>query len=206
MNKIFYYYNKAYDWFVDKNLNIETSKCIKLDEHDNIMNFMYEPSSYLQIKSVFKKYPLCRDDHLIDFGCGKGRVLVMASEYGCRNLYGIDISSYLLEIARVNLNQCKQTDVVFELLCMNAKYYDFNQKINKIFFYNPFQLKVFIHIFKSLLHSIDDNPRMVTVYFNGAQKSTIEYFEKMGRFQLIGKEEKKGVYIYTHIPCNAKLD
>lgn len=84
------------------------------------MNFMYKPSPYRQIKSVFNEYPICRDDHLIDFGCEKGRVLIMASEYGCKNLYGIDISNYsfLLAIA----DKSKQIDLL--KLCNALLYND----------------------------------------------------------------------------------
>lgn len=206
MNKILYHYNILRDWFADKRLGVNTVKSIQLEEHDNIMNFMYEPLPYHQLNEVFRKYPLAADDHFIDLGCGKGRVLIMAAEYGCHNLYGLDINHYLLEIAKENMAQIKRKNqnVQFRSLCMNAKDFEFDQKINKLFFYNPFQLKIFIYVFKSLLRSLETHPRKITMYVCGAKKSTVAYLEKIGCFQLIGSEEKKSLYIYGYEPDDKK--
>ena len=190
---------KIYDWYIDMSLNVKTSKCVKLNEHDNIINFMYEPSPYIQLKEIFDKYPPNENDHLIDFGCGKGRVLIMAAKYGCKNLYGIDISSCLLDVAKDNLEKCKEKnpEIKFELYCDDAKKYVFDYRINKVFFFNPFQLRVFLHIFNSLSRSLEEYPREVTVYFCGASESTIQCFEKLGKFKLIWDEKEKGIYIYV---------
>lgn len=197
--------NKIYDAFVDRCLHVETAKSIQLQEHDNVINFMYEPSPYRQLKNLFKKHPILPDDHIIDFGCGKGRVLVLAGEYGCRNLYGIDISSSLLDIADKNLRRLKQKHsmIEFELLCMDAKRYEINREINKVFFYNPFQLRVFIHVFKSLLHSIDENPRTITVYFHDTQQSVLDHFSRLNVFKLIENDEKRKINIYRYTQHHA---
>ena len=197
-----YYFNYAYDQLIDKLLQIETSKSIQLDEHDNVINFMYEPLPYRYLKKIFNKYPICEDGHLIDFGCGKARILVMAASYGCKNLYGIDINEHLLDTAEKNLkyHTKKYNDTQFQLFCMDAKKYQFDPKINVLFFYNPFQLKIFIYVFKALFRSIDEHPRKVTIYFSGAQRSTIEYFEANSQFKILGKEDKLGTYIYVYEP------
>jgi tRNA G46 methylase TrmB len=43
-----------------------------------------------------------RDYSLIDLGCGKGRVVLIASEYPFQSITGVEISSALSEIARQN--------------------------------------------------------------------------------------------------------
>jgi cyclopropane fatty-acyl-phospholipid synthase-like methyltransferase len=87
------------DMLIDRILNVGTSKAVMLNEHDNVINFMYEPISYRWLKNLFHNYPVMQDDHLIDFGCGKGRVLIFAAQHGCRHLYGVDISGELGRVA-----------------------------------------------------------------------------------------------------------
>lgn len=53
--------------------------------------FNYQPSPYAELETLFSMYPFAESDRLIEFGCGKGRVLVMAMEYGCQKLTGYEI-------------------------------------------------------------------------------------------------------------------
>lgn len=199
MRNILSYGDLLRNWIIDKQLGVETGGLLKLNEHDNIINFMYEPSSYKELDLIFSKWPVQENDHFIDFGCGKGRVLVAAARHGCRNLYGIDISGDLVQIAQRNMEQLHlKSNIKYELLCMDAKKYEFDHRINWIFFYNPFQLKVFIHIFKALLRSLEYKPRKVTICFTEAKKSVIQYFEKLGVFTCIYVDEKKRMYVYKN--------
>lgn len=196
--KFSYYYNRINDWWVDKTLGVETNKCMISDEHDNVMNFMYEPITYNDLKFVFREHPFHENDHLIDFGCGKGRVLVMAAKYGCKNLHGLDINDSLIETAKSNMMSCSDRfgQMNYNLLSMNAKVYAFDPMINKVFFYNPFQLKIFIYVFKALMRSLEESPRNLTVFFCGARPSTIDYFEKLDGFDLVKGDEKKRIFVY----------
>jgi len=135
MEKIFYFFRNLYDWFHDKFYRVETGKRIRLQVHDNIFNFMYEPTPYHVLRKLFIKYPVCKDDHFIDFGCGKGRALVIAANIGCKNLYGLDISDSLLDVAAKNLSRYKKkcADFYLNLICMDAKKFVFNHNINKFF-------------------------------------------------------------------------
>jgi len=191
MKKAYHFIRNTYDWIHDILYHVETVKWAQHEEHDNIINFMYEPTPYRVLRKLFARYPINQDDHLIDFGCGKGRVLVMAAKNGCKNLYGIDLSRSLLDIATINLSRCKQkcADLYYKLICMDAKKYVFNPNINKVYLLNPFQLRVFMHLIKSLLSSIEDNPRTITVYYCGIKQSIKDYLDKIGCFKLIGEEE-----------------
>src|SRR5262245_36170867 len=42
----------------------------------------------------------------LDIGCGKGRPLVIASEYGFKELVGVDYSAKLCRVAQENLTAC----------------------------------------------------------------------------------------------------
>ena len=54
------------------------------------------------VRRVFETLPDKEAHTLVDLGCGKGRVLFVASEFGFKEIIGIDISRIVLDTARRN--------------------------------------------------------------------------------------------------------
>jgi len=52
---------------------------------------IYMPASYDLLEIIFEKLKASPPVHLIDFGCGKGRVLCVAAFHGVSKLTGLDI-------------------------------------------------------------------------------------------------------------------
>ena len=196
--KFSYVFERIYDYILDWYYHVETTKIAKLSIHDNKINYMYEPFPYMKLIHLFKYYPFEEKDVFIDIGCGKGRVLVAASLHGCRNIYGVDLSEELLAYANKNMIERKKKDpsIKYQLLCMNAKDYIFSPNINKVFLYNPFNLKVLIRVFKALMCSIETNPRKVTLFIGGFE-GIQRYMNNLTQFRLIAIENN--VYIYEYI-------
>jgi SAM-dependent methyltransferase len=46
--------------------------------------------------------------HFVDLGCGKGRAMIVASEFPFRSICGVELSSRLTKIARQNLNRVRR--------------------------------------------------------------------------------------------------
>lgn len=73
----------------------------------------YVPSRNAEIKRAFTKlYPLGKDDLLVDFGCGDGKVLRAATEFGAKSV-GIELHPVLFLIARLRLRKNKRATVKF---------------------------------------------------------------------------------------------
>ena len=199
MGKILLYFNKIWDLLVDKKLGINTGKLMMCKEHNNITNFMYEPYPYVRLYNIFKVCPIKKEDYFIDIGCGKGRVLAVVVQLGGENVYGIDISKELVEMAEKNMERCKYNSAAIncKIQCIDARKYKFDNRINKIFFNSPFQLKVFIYVIKSILCSVNEKRREITVYFTEAKPSVIQYFETHTNPQCLYKNEKSREYIYV---------
>ena len=83
----------------DKRLYIRT---IGREDEDNPHYSPYEPTPYSVLERLADSGFVKRCDHLLDYGCGKGRVaFYMASIVGCR-VTGIDHSAKLIDIAKEN--------------------------------------------------------------------------------------------------------
>jgi SAM-dependent methyltransferase len=63
----------------------------------------YEPTRARPFKKLINMLDLPRDSTFVDFGSGKGRVLIMALECGFRKVVGLEFSQELCEISRKNL-------------------------------------------------------------------------------------------------------
>ena len=195
-----YWFRALYESAVDRYYHINTTRAIKLKAHNNMINFMYEPYPYRELNRLFKEYPFKEEDGFVDIGCGKGRVLVKASLFGCRNIYGVDLSKKLLADANANLATCQRNrpDMHYELLCMNAKNYTFSSDINKVFMYNPFSLKIEIKVLKALIASIRETPREVILFLAGSP-SMNKYMENIKNFKVVGRG-KNNLCVYRYIP------
>ena len=129
----------------DKRLRIKT---IGREDEDNPNYSPYEPTPYSVLQRLADSGHIRRKDHLLDYGCGKGRVaFFMAASVGCR-VTGIDYSQKLIDIAKENRRVSHLGDRV-ELVCARAEQYEV-QGQNIFFFFNPFSGKVFEGVLRRL--------------------------------------------------------
>ena len=187
---------------LDGILHVNTTKGMLLAEHDNKVNYMYEPFPYIKMRRLFKNYSFSGNEGFVDIGCGKGRVLVGAALSGCKNVYGVDISPKLLEFAEKNMSECKKkiAGLNYKLLCIDARDYVFSHDINNVFFYNPFSYRIFLQVIKSLKKSIEESPREVTIFLAGPERVS-RYLVDDKDFTFLGIDQNN-VYIYRHFDQN----
>ena len=129
----------------DKRLRIKT---IGREDEDNPNYSPYEPTPYSVLQRLADSGHIGRKDHLLDYGCGKGRVaFFMASIIGCR-VTGIDHSKKLIDMAKENRKSSRLGDRV-TLICTLAEQYEVRDE-NVFFFFNPFSGKVFESVLRRL--------------------------------------------------------
>lgn len=105
------------------------------------------------LKELLKKMNVPGDYHFIDLGCGKGRVLIIALEYGLKKVTGVEISSSLLEQARWNLSrftQSKEVEVSFAL----GDFTEIELPRGEIYYmYDPCKGEMLMNIFRKIHES-----------------------------------------------------
>jgi SAM-dependent methyltransferase len=76
---------------------------------------------------------------LIDIGSGKGRAVLLATEFGFRRIIGVELLSELDAIARENVRKfsAREPKVNIELVCLDAADFDFPDEPTVIFLFNP---------------------------------------------------------------------
>ncbi len=100
----------------------------------------------------------------VDFGSGKGRCVLLASQLPFKAVVGVEFSRDLHEIALRNLaafastqRRCESID----LLCMDATQYDVPAGPAVLYFYNPFEPPVMQIVLDRLTASLARHPRPV---------------------------------------------
>jgi predicted RNA methylase len=130
----------------------------------------------------------------IDLGCGKGRVVLVASHYPFQRIIGVEISAELAAIARGNVSRyrpaaraCDQIEIALG----DATRFEFPASNVLLHFYHPFEPAVTRAVLAQLERSLQASPRQAVVAYltyAAAVESIGEVFADFPRFQRIRHE------------------
>jgi SAM-dependent methyltransferase len=105
-----------------------------------------------------------QDFTFIDLGSGKGRVLLMASDYPFKRIIGVEFMPELHRVAEKNITGysndrqgCRQ----IETLCMDARDFQFPDDPLVIYLFNPFSEATFAQVLENLRHSVEQTLRPI---------------------------------------------
>ena len=121
----------------DKYRKISTQKYIELEDLgiSKKIGSRYESISYSKLK-LLSLFSLNEGfSSFLDIGCGLGRPIIVAGESGYKKLYGVDVSSSLIDICKKNI---KTIGLKAELECSDVDNYDLPSGKLCIFLFNPF--------------------------------------------------------------------
>ena len=149
---------KRTNWF-DISRNLDTSDCVDreflFNEADSPnVKYMgrYVPTHFNQIKDsldwLIAFDPTVLDHTFIDFGCGKGRVLIMAERMGFKKLIGVEFSQDMYEICRRNLKKVNSKAV--QVVQGDAVEYPLSGDVKTFYFCNPFAYFIFEKILNNI--------------------------------------------------------
>jgi len=116
-----------------------------------------------------------REFTFIDLGSGKGRALLLASDYPFRRIIGVELLPELHGIAQVNLRKYRspaQQCSAFELWCGDARQFAFPAEPTVLFTFDPFPEHVLRAVMARLGRSLEEHPRrLYVIYQNPVQES-----------------------------------
>jgi SAM-dependent methyltransferase len=179
------------DYFFDLKYGIETFSWMELDELEidgrkKKRANMYQPTCTLPLRRLLRKLNIPPGKILVDLGCGKGIVLMVASEFGFREIRGIEISPVLCDIALRNCSIYKektktQTDIT--IVMSDVIDYGLNDDEDVFYLFNPFDEYVLWKVLENIMASLQRrNREILIIYRNAVDASIIEgsgYFTKI---------------------------
>ncbi len=131
----------------------------------------YQPIEPEQFHVILDELSL---DHtrftFIDLGSGKGRAVLLASEYPFRRIIGVEILPELHRVAQQNLLRFpaeRQRCTSVEFWCGDARDFEFPAEPTVLYLFNPFFEPVLEQVLQNLKTSLDRDPRtLLLVYVN----------------------------------------
>jgi hypothetical protein len=105
----------------------------------------------------------------IDFGSGKGRTLLMASDYPFRRIVGVELLPALHGAAQENLSKYRsesQRCFAMESICADATEFPFPIEPTVLFLFNPFPEPGLRRVIANLEQSLREHPRKVYVLYH----------------------------------------
>lgn len=173
----------AYNSFVQVCLRIEShvfDKKYGVDTHRNIsladlgvttgnvqFGRQYQPILVNHLRKILGFIKFTNDDVLVDFGSGKGRVLLISSMYPLKKVVGVEFSDQLCSIARENVERFKlgRKPCPIEIHCIDAAEYEIKSDETIFFFFNPFDKVVMRSVINNIDISHSKNPRKIRMVF-----------------------------------------
>lgn len=131
----------------------------------------YQPSEPELFHRIISDLPVKPDGlTFIDLGSGKGRTLLMASEYPFRRVIGVELLAELDAIAHKNIEQYKsenQRCFALQSSLGDAREFDFPAEPIVLYLFNPFPERVLRRVLANLHESLRMEPRdVIVVYHN----------------------------------------
>jgi SAM-dependent methyltransferase len=166
----------------ERKYHLDTSGIIELEHlsiNSRLVEFAqpYQGANYYLLEKVFEYLRQQKaNKRIVDYGSGKGRIMVVAAHYGFTDITGIDFSSQLCEEARKNTQALAQfPDVKFTVIHAEATTYPIKKEDNVLFFFNPFDEVVMEQVLINIRQSLRQYPRkMYIAYINPVHKDVFE--------------------------------
>jgi len=128
----------------------------------------YQPSGDTWLWRAFRGLPVTDADVFLDYGAGKGKVVVQAAlRYPFRKVLGVEISESLAEIASSNVNRLaprfRAGDV--EIIVADATEWPLPDDVTYIYMYRPLKGPLFETILDRIDESLLRNARKLTLAY-----------------------------------------
>ncbi|HET9826073.1 MAG TPA: class I SAM-dependent methyltransferase [Chitinophagaceae bacterium] len=141
--------------------------------HGDIKNASrYEAVSFYMLEHLFRAFRKISDkSSIIDLGCGKGRMMMVAAHFGFKRITGIDFAKEVCEQAKLNMRKKENQfpGIIWNVINQNVDNYEIEPNDCVFFMFNPFSYSVLKNFLRKLDVSCDEFPRTIYVLYASPQ-------------------------------------
>ncbi|MCW3063427.1 MAG: SAM-dependent methyltransferase [Solirubrobacterales bacterium] len=124
-------------------------------------------SGFLFLRRGLRGCRVGPEDVLLDYGSGKGRVLLQAARYPFARVIGLELDDSLGDVARRNLERARGRVRAgsVEIVTADATTWQVPDDVTYVYMFNPFGGDVFRATIARLVESLDRRPRRLTLIY-----------------------------------------
>lgn len=146
----------------DKLLKIKSTG--RDDSHSDQYRYPYEPTSYMVLERLANSGRIRKNNTLVDYGTGKGRVCFYLSyQTRCKTI-GIEYDERIYTGALENKKTAVSGNRTTFALC-SAENYEVLPTVDRCYFFNPFSVEILQSVLARILESYYKNPRELLLFF-----------------------------------------
>jgi len=140
----------------------------------------YQAAPYLPIRLLFKKimHIIPEKRSFVDYGCGKGRAMLIAAEHGIRIVKGIEFSPLMGQISKAIIkkyNKRAHNGTKFSVIEADVLDYKITAEDNIFFLFNPFNDVILDQVLDRIEKSLAIYPRfLIIIYVHPEHEHLIE--------------------------------
>ena len=124
----------------------------------------YEPTPYPVLERLAASGLIGRDDMVLDYGCGKGRVGFYLSHATGAATIGIEYDPRIYADAAEN-RKTALPRAKTEFVLARAEAWPVPPAVNRCYFFNPFSVEILRGTMARILESYYENPREIFLFF-----------------------------------------
>ena len=152
--------DKESSW--DKLLQIRTDG--RDDTNSDEFRYPYEPTPYAVLERLADTGLIDRDDTVLDYGCGKGRVGFFLAWRTKAKTIGIEYDERIYQSALEN-NKTAVPKAKSAFVSVRAEIYDVPGDVSRCYFFNPFSVEILRQVMARILESYYADPREILLFF-----------------------------------------
>ena len=134
------------------------------DANADAYHHPYEPTPYTVLERLADSGLIGREDVVLDYGCGKGRVGFFLSHQTGARVIGIEYDDRIYAEALLNRNDTASRAKA-EFVLTGAETYALPPAVNRCYFFNPFSLEILRKVMARILESWYEQPRRLLLFF-----------------------------------------
>lgn len=146
----------------DKLLQIQTTG--RDETNADEYHHPYEPTPYSVLERLANSGFFDKDDVVLDYGCGKGRVGFFLSYRTKAKTIGIEYDDRIYQGALEN-QKTTVSRVKPDFVLTRAEEYEVPTEVNRCYFFNPFSVEILHKVMARIIESWYENPREVFLFF-----------------------------------------
>lgn len=150
----------------------------------------YEPTPYSVLERLADSGFFGKEDVVLDYGCGKGRVGFFLSHQTEARTIGIEYDERIYQDAVEN-RKSAPSKAKADFVLTGAEEYAVPAEVNRCYFFNPFSVEILHKVMARILESWYEAPREVFLFFYYPADEYVSF--------LMGVEE---LDFYDEIECD----
>lgn len=190
----------------DKMLKVRTSG--RDDTDADQFRYPYEPTPYSVLERLANSGYIRKNNTLIDYGAGKGRVdFFLSYQTRCHSI-GVEYNERIFNTLQENRSSAvsgRRTDFVQE----DAAKYDVPEEADRFYFFNPFSVEILMSVIKRIRESYYTDQREMMFFFYYPSKEYLSYLNSDDGLVLVdeistadlfeGNDEREKIAVYKNI-------